>query len=394
MVSHSSVINQSPRPLMQQPRDSARADSRAGTAAGGQSSSRIAPGPVQVQVDLSSLLAQSADELSFSLSSRVQERTLKERKISDGRLERPDRARVQMMLSTLSEKGGRMAAGQAAAGDQMAALAKKIKDKASNARQDVQDELGSDPTMQYLALLELAYKFQDGSAGGDPGGGAETALWEALEELSAEAGDRIAADLNTFDAVRELAPEEAQAFRGAYKDVVLGSESLSDAGKHLLSATRGETGEAFMATLKTMVSALGMDLSAARHSTEPAKLKSLMTDLYNLETIATVVDRCAELSQTLQSRHGAPPLKPTALASDMVALSGERWMDSSRVLKLGEKHGSSHSLSAAVDLLSGMRNVLRELPVWAFQSSEARDSLLDAAQDAIDAAIDKEEGYA
>jgi type III secretion system TyeA family effector delivery regulator len=41
-----------------------------------------------------------------------------------------------------------------------------------------------------------------------------------------------------------------------------------------------------------------------------------------------------------------------------------------------------------------MRIALRELPVWSYQSPEARDSVLEAVQDAMDAAIDREEGYA
>jgi type III secretion protein W len=348
----------------------------------------------QSPVGTASLLAQSADELAFGLAAKVQERTLKERKVSESRLMRPDRARVQTLMQAFANKGGQAAAAESAASQQLAALAKRIKDKPSSARQEAQDELGNDPTLQYLGLLSLAYQNQDGSSGGDPGGGSESALWEAIEELSAEKGDRIAADLNTFEATQGLPPEHAQAFRGAYKDVVLASESLAQAGQHILSATQGDSGEAFMQTLKRLTQALGLDLAAARHSTEPARLKSLLTDLYHLETIATVVDRCSELSRTLQARHGTPPLAATALASDMVALSGERWMDSTRVLRLGEKHGSQHSLATAVDLLTGLRGVIRELPVWAFQSNEARDSLLVAAQDAIDVAIDREEGLA
>jgi hypothetical protein len=196
----------------------------------------------QSPVGSASLLAQSADELAFGLAAKVQERTLKERKVSESRLMRPDRARVQTLMQAFANKGGQAAAAESAASQQLAALAKRIKDKPSSARQEAQDELGNDPTLQYLGLLSLAYQNQDGSSGGDPGGGSESALWEAIEELSAEKGDRIAADLNTFEATQGLPPEQAQAFRGAYKDVVLASESLAQAGQHILSATQGDSG--------------------------------------------------------------------------------------------------------------------------------------------------------
>jgi type III secretion protein W len=371
------------------------AQQRAQTTAGG--------GPVEVRVNLVSLLAQSAEELSQSIAGKLQDRAIKERKLSESNVEPPDRQRLRELLQAFREKPERLQgeraqqqtrAGTQAAGEQVATLLKKVKDKPGSIRQEVAEEVGRDPTEQYLLLLDMAYRFQDGNAGGDPGGRGESAVWEALEELSAERGEEIRADLNTFEATRSLAPEAAVEFRGAYKDVVLGSESLADVSKHILKATQGDTGAAFLKTLQSMTAALGLDLAALRSSAEPAKLKSLLSDLHNLETLATVVDRCNELSATLQARHGAPPLQATGLAADLVALSGERWMDSMRVQRLGEKHGSQHSLSTAVDLLTGMRIALRELPVWSYQSPEARDSVLEAVQDAMDAAIDREEGYA
>lgn len=362
-------------------------------------------GPVEVRVNVASLLAQSAEELSQSIAGKLQDRTIRQRKLAETGVEPPDRRRLRELVQAFRDKTDRPQgekanpqtmnrAGAQAAGEQMVALLKKAKEKPGSIRQEVAEEVGRDPTEQYLMLLDMAYLFQDGNAGGDPGGRGESAVWEALEELSAEKGDQIRADLNTFDATRELGSQAADKFRGAYKDVVLGSESLADVSKHILKATQGDTGAAFLKTLQSMTAALGLDLASLRSSTEPAKLKSLLSDLHNLETLATVVDRCNELSATLQARHGAPPLQATGLAADLVALSGERWMDSMRVQKLGEKHGSQHSPSTAVDLLTGMRIALRELPVWSYQSPEARDSVLEAVQDAMDAAIDREEGYA
>lgn len=377
-----------------------------GSRSGSTTSQRTARGdaPERAEVNVASLLAQSAEELTQVVATRVQSRTLKERKLSDSTIKPPDREQLQALREAFAagrESGqGKPQATQAQSaaqrglGDQVGALLKKVKERPSSALKEVAESVGSDPTEQYLVLLDMAYRLQDENAGGDSERNGEAEIWEALEELSAEHGETIRADLNTFEATRGLAPTEAAGFRTAYKDVVLASEGLADVSKHVLKATNGDTGEAFLKTLKNMISALGMDLSSARASTEPAKLKSLLSDLHNLETLATVIDRCHDLGQTLSKRHGAPPLQPTALAADLVALSGERWMDSMRVGRVGDKHGGQHSLSTAVDLLTGMRNALRDLPVWSFQSAEARDSILEAAQDAMDAAIDREEGYA
>lgn len=373
--------------------------------AGSQTRANHSQGPVRAEVNFSSLLAQSAEELTQAVASRVQSRTLKERKLTDSGVKPPDRELLKALIEAFAASGEESGRGRAgsrqshtetsrAAGEHLQTLIKKAKEKPASLLQEVADEVGADPTEQYLALLDMAYRFQDDNAGGDPGGNGEAAVWAAIEELAAEKGEQIRADLNTFEATRALPPGEAAALRVAYKDVVLASESLADAGRHVLSASQGQTGEAFLRTLKTLIAALGHDLASIRSSTEPAKLKSLLTDLHHLETLATVVDRCNELGETLSKRHGAPRLQATALASDLVALSGERWMDSMRVLRLSEQHGANHSLSTAVDLVTGMRNTLRDLPVWSFASSEARDSILEAAQDAMDAAIDREEGYA
>lgn len=389
----SSTVGYSPGRHSLPPDSSARGPeaSKPVVVGGSSGSQRVASGDFLVKVNAAGTLANAAEELTASLASRVHAQKAKERKATDSAVERPDRQRLQLMLRQWVGQGADDSSEMAA---RLQRLAERIARQPSTARQEVVEEFGGDASAQYLVMWELSQLFQEGLTVEDPGGSGHAHLLEALEELAAEKGASIQADFNTFEATAQQPQLQAQAFRQAYKDVVLGTESLADAGRHLLKATTGSSGEDFMAVLASMRAALGLDLAAIRHSTDPARLKALLVDLHNLEIMSTVVDRCQELSRTLQQRHGCPPLRTTALASDLVALSGERWIDSMRVLRLGESHGSSHSLSAAVDLLTGMRQALRELPVWAFQSEEARLSVLTAAQDAIDHAIDREEGIA
>ena len=49
-------------------------------------------------------------------------------------------------------------------------------------------------------------------------------------------------------------------------------------------------------------------------------------------------------------------------------------------------------LAATVDFLTGVRNLVKEIPVKVFATPEVRQTLIDAAQDAVDYAIDREEG--
>ena len=386
-VGHGSIRHYSPAESTPREQDGHRAATVGGSAA----SQKIAMGDFQVRANVSSALANAAEELTATLSTRVQAQKAKERKVADSAVERPDRQRLQLMLGHLAGQGSN---GSGDLAERLKPLADRVARQPSSARQEIADEFGDDPATQYLVMLELVHQFQDGLTASDPGGTALERVQEALEELAAQKGAAIQADLNTFDATSQWPQPQAEQIRQAYKDVVLGTESLADAGRHLLKATQGSNGDDFLGVLSSMRAALGLDLAATRQSVDPIRLKALLVDLHNLEIMATVVDRCQELSQTMQHRHGSQPLRSTALASDLVALSGERWIDSLRVIRLGEGHGALHSLSAAVDLLTGMRQALRELPLWAFQSEEARLSVLTAAQDAIDHAIDREEGLA
>ena len=367
------------------------AGAQARPAAGMPMAGRLAGQPV-AQLDPNSVLANAADEMTQAFSTRVQERSLRERTVSVGTGSAElDRERLRAMLAELS--GGQADADSGGSGDALQDLAKKILGQPGQARQ-LARELGGDASGQYLALLEVAELMAEGGLGADPGGRAQDAVQEAIAELMAEHGQSIRADINTFDAAQTLGPGGAQAFRAVYRDSVLGAADIAATLNHLLQAAGGDRGSDFSRVLQTMVAALGLDLAAARPSTDPVRLQSLVSDLYQLEVIATVVDRCGELSQSLNARHGLAPFSATGMAGALVSLTGERWIDAARLTRVAEQFGAHEPPTCTVDFLAGARNALRDLPVKVFASPEARQTLLDAAQGAVDSAVDREEGYA
>ena len=213
------------------------------------------------------------------------------------------------------------------------------------------------------------------------------------ERVAAERGERIMADINTVSASEGLSPRQAGAFRQTYQEVVFGAGGLNATLTHLLRLSHQEGQDAdYAAVHARIVTALGLDLAAAAPSTDKVRLQALISDLYHLEVISTVVDRCAELSATLTERHGSAPLSPNGLAADLVSMTAERWVDAGQFKRLADKHGCGDPPEATVNFMAGTRNALRELPVQVFASAEARQTLLDTAQSALDAAIDREEG--
>jgi type III secretion protein W len=120
----------------------------------------------------------------------------------------------------------------------------------------------------------------------------------------------------------------------------------------------------------------------------------MVSDLFHLKVISTVIDQCDALANTLHERHGVTKFSASGVTADLVALSGERWIDAARVGQLAAKHGLSEPATAQVQFIAGARKALSDLPVQVFQSPEARDAVLGAAQGALDRAIDQEEGLA
>jgi type III secretion protein W len=341
-------------------------------------------------LDPMSLLSDSADELSQSLSSRVQERTLKERRVSSG-----SNGDLALSRARLQELQRLLQGGQGDGGSQDEAaqldLARNILRQPGQARQQVQAR-GDDPSGQYLSLLEVAALIREGAAGADAGGVALAEVEEAAARLLAEHGEAIRADMNSADTLSALAtPEEVQGLRSAYRDAVIGQPDLASTLRHVLDAASGGGADDYLRVLDTLRNALGADLAATQPSTEPARLQSLVSDLYQLKVIGTVVEQGSRMSQTLAQRHAVPPFKGTLMASELVALTGERWVDASRFTRVAERCGAARPTACAVDFLTGLRHSLRDLPPQVFASPDARQSLLDTAQQAVDAAIDREE---
>jgi len=337
--------------------------------------------------DVQSTLSDAAEELTQSLSGKAQEKTLKERKIHSGApgTELGRAQRLAMFKAMSGDSGGHEAESK------IQDLARQVLRQPGQALR-LARQTGGDASEQYLALMEAADRIEDGQVGHDPGGRACDALREAASELMATHGREIRADLNTFEATRILSPEEAGQFRSTYRDVVLGQSAVNDTLRRLLDMLPKGQGSDFSRVLETTRQALGLDLAAARPSGDPVRLQGLVSDLAHLKVISTVIDQCSELSDTLVQRHGTQPFAATSLTSEMLALTSDRWVDASRISGIGKRFGVDQPLEAAVHFATGVRNALKELPVQVFGSMEARQGLLDAAQGALDEAIDREEG--
>lgn len=83
-------------------------------------------------------------------------------------------------------------------------------------------------------------------------------------------------------------------------------------------------------------------------------------------------------------------LAGTALAIELVNLTAQRWIGAQTITGLADKF-ELRDVTLRIQFLTGVKTILRELPVKIFEDPDARQTLLNAAQEALDAAIDEEE---
>ena len=83
-------------------------------------------------------------------------------------------------------------------------------------------------------------------------------------------------------------------------------------------------------------------------------------------------------------------LDPVALTREVIRLTGERWVTSSRLTSLAGELGV-HAIPARIAFFTGLKAMIRDLPPKVFADAEAREALMRAVQGALDEAIDREE---
>lgn len=78
------------------------------------------------------------------------------------------------------------------------------------------------------------------------------------------------------------------------------------------------------------------------------------------------------------------------LMKEIVSLTAEKWITASRFSTLAGRWGI-HDLQARIQFLTDIKTLLRRMPVQVFADLDARQALLDAVQEALNADIETEE---
>ena len=327
-----------------------------------------------------SLLKDAAEELTFAHSERVEHQEISERKAEGRFIGLPPPGAIEKMFDKLPDSGGAEKLRQA--------IDKIMKVGASSPQQIIQlaQESYDDVSFQFLLLQELRRQIEE--KGGNPA--LARATDEALVQLQAEHGPAIRAGLNAAEAIAEFAqgdPTRARDLRQFYRDSVLGFEKIGDTYQALL----GKYGvEGFPEGVAFLIKAAGDDLSATGPSTPTPALKQILDDLYQLEVLSTVHERCGRLAGTMSRMYGERPGgTPQELAGELMAMTGDRSVNAQRIERLADGLGVTES-EPRIGFLRELKEICRLIPLKIYQAPDQRELLRDAVQGALDPAIGNE----
>lgn len=336
-------------------------------------------GEAAIAKDAASALADAAEELCLYAGEKVEHKTLDERELA---------TEPSLALMSVEEIMAYLQTAKALDDPkQFADLIRRMQSGKENPQQLARRE-SRDPTRQYMLMQ---YALQDGMKNG-AGEAALERLRDALVDLEIESGPQIRAGLNTIGAAADFSPraDDIATFQNTYRDAVLGEATLAQTLSLVIERLGGADAADFPRGLQSLIKAVGQDLAAARPSTEPTRLQSLVQDLYHLEVTATVVDNCRTLVSSLAAKHQCAGVGLVPLLKEVIGVTNEKWVGANRFGALADKFGV-RAIPAQIAFLAGVRSMLRELPVKVYPGDDVRQSILNAAQEAQDRAIDLEE---
>jgi type III secretion protein W len=328
--------------------------------------------------DPRSLLQDAAEEMTFQHGEKA-EKSLARRRVRDGdqRTQKTGLSQVQQVLAKLGDLK------KSVLERTLQILLRMQHAQSFDLRQQVREQL-PEPSHQYAALLALGERLRAEGAPAEQIARAEQALRE-LEQLH---GPEIRAALNIAEIADEFSQSrlgDLQTLRATYRDAVLEASDLAESFKTL----KDRYGDSeLLQAIKYLLKALAADLGADGPSIDRAKLNTLLNDLYRLELLTGLLEDCA----TLVERYRAPDLafKPTDLLGELLALQVQTWLRPESVTPLPGKLGV-REIEREINFLREFKELARSIPLKAYADAEQRPRLLDAIQQAMDSAIERED---
>lgn len=245
-----------------------------------------------------------------------------------------------------------------------------------------------DPSEAWAALKDIHDELSAA-----PGTPPETlrVLNEALEELERTEGPAIRAGINgALNARGFEGLGDPGALGNFYRETICHFEDVNSLYDHILETY----GKDFDAALDFLYKALASDLAADVPSMETSHLEHVNSGLGDLRQLQSARSLCARLLERWSGIHGVRhcPLDDMALLGRVLELRRERYISGSSISRLADDAGAP-DIERKVLFLQELLNTARSFAPSLFDGNEGRMKVLDAVQDAVDAAIAEEDAW-
>jgi type III secretion protein W len=372
--------------------DSIRANAQESVQIATEAAAGAAAAPVQgqfrgdrvVQLPSQTSMIEDALEELTETQSEKEEKDISEREVDEGRLA----DQLERILALEKIKSLMSALKDLRKGDMTRALAQLLRFKNATPRQlqERARQAFKDPSHQYALLSALAEALKGGNA---PKGQVEAAE-KALQGLMEEQGPSIRAGINVTAAAEEASVTglgDVQGLRDAYRDAVLDYQGIQDAYAALIDRYgAGKLNDA-LAYLKASLAA---DMAAAGSSIDKTRLNAIIDDIFRLELLSGMLEDCGKLADQVHAWGAHPGLGAADLLKEVIALQQDKWLRPEQVRPLPRKAGL-RDIDKEIGFLRELKELMRRIPIKAYEDPGARQRLIEAVQLAMDDAIDREE---
>ncbi len=328
---------------------------------------------IVLEQSASSLIADAAEELTFSTSETV-EKKIEERRAEK---ERPSGmlARIKQLQSLLPDFPQNK-------------MRRWMQSLRTIPPQNARDLLASlhkefDDVSHQHGALSLLEEFADNPA-------LRSLAQEAKAALESESGPSLRAGYNVSATAETYAAQglgTTQELRTFYRETILHYEGVSQTFHDIIERFPSQS---IPQAVSYLIRAVGMDLHARGPSIGTEELQIITNDLYHLEALANLHRSAEQLLQRTQRGFGALlHTDPQQLLGEFLALKDKNWVTDSDVIIMVQRLSIDDS-SARVYFLQGFLDMTRQAPLKLFPSDESRLALISKIQEALDRFIEEE----
>ena len=326
-----------------------------------------------------SLLADAAEELSFSADT-TDDFELEERKERD-KIKKAEEDRVKLYQELMHEAGK---------SEQLNQMRDSLRNRADSRRAlDKAREYFPDPSDAWAALKEVQEELRRE--------GADESLIKdvdaAVAELEEREGPAIRAGVQGALAAAGFADlGGSDEMRDFYRRTVCEFSTVNEVFGHVMETYGGD----FERAMDFLFSALSADIAADTPSMGVRHLESVHENLGKVRLTQSAYRLCQNMMDRWERVHGVKTreggLTALELLGDIVDLRTKRFLGSMQIESILAKAGAP-DIEREVLFLQELLTTTRNFPTALFDDEQGRMKVLDAVQEAVDKAVEREDEY-